>query len=448
MRFILADPLKRRIPYLENTVDGILMYDRDNLYPQRMEEILNRSGAAMESVELFAKFVKGRGFVDKTFNKAVINVAGDTVKDLLRDCANDWATFKGFAIHVDFNAFLQPINAKHIPFPYVRFGLPDDRGIISKVVVCDDWPREKRNWSKRVQTVDMYNPDPEVIMKQIQKAGGIANYKGQILYFTETKFKYPLCSFDAVLADVETDAEIGEFKHSNVSTNFMASHIIDMPGEFDSDDERSEFRGVLQQFQGARNAGKILLFENKFGAEKPLNVTKVDVQDNDELFRWTEESVQTNIRKRFTQPAILVGDLIPGRLGNTQEIENSFKFYNEVTTDDRLVIQEQFKRIFSIYAFPVNTSGNYDIEELSFGAPVTDGTVKPTQPGEKPTEEPQTNKALTGLSGREWQQLSRIIRDYTKGKTNLAQSTIGLKAFGLSDEECKELLGVEDDKPE
>lgn len=437
MRFILADPVKRRIPYVESTADGILLYDKDNLYPQRVEEILNRSGAGLESVELFAKFIKGRGFIDKAFNKAIINTAGDTVKDLLRDCANDYAKFKGFAIHVDFNAFLQPINAKHVPFPYVRLGLPDDRGIIAKVVVCDDWVGEKRKWMERRQTVDMYNPDPDVVLKQIHRAGGLGNYKGQILYFTETKFKYPLASFDSVLADVETDAEISEFKHSNVTTNFMASHIIDMPGEFDSDNEREDFQGVLKQFQGARNAGKILLFENKFGAERPLNIHKVDVQDNDELFRWTEESCQTKIRKKFTQPAILIGDLIPGKLGDTQEIENSFKFYNEFTTDDRLIFEEQFKKIFAIYAIPVNPSGNYAIEELSFGAAVSSNS-----PSGQPA--PATNKSLTGMSGREWMQMTRIIRDYTKGKTNLSQSVIGLKAFGLSDEECNELLGVEE----
>lgn len=445
MRFILADPIKRRIPYVENTVDGILMYDRDNLYPQRVEELLNRSAAGLESVELFAKFIRGRGFEDKAFNNAIINAAGDTTKDLLRECVNDYAKFKGFAIHVDYNAFLQPINAKHVPFSYVRFGLPDDRGIIAKVVISDDWPREKRNWSKRVQTVDMFNPDPEVVMKQIQRAGGLGHYRGQVLYYTETKFKYPLCSFDSVLADIETDAEISDFKHANVTTNFMASHIVDMPGEFDGDKERDEFRDTLRQFQGARNAGKILLFENKFGSDKPLNIHKVEVQDNDELFRWTEESCHTKIRKKFTQPAILVGDLIPGKLGNTEEIENSFKFYNEFTADDRLIFVEQFKRIFSIYAIPINPSGNYGIEELAWTKSTGEGGEK--EDVDIPTpEQPQTNKALTSLSGREWQQMSRIIRDYSKGKTNLAQSIIALKAFGMTDEQCNELLGVEDEE--
>jgi hypothetical protein len=399
MRITFSNPIKRRLPYLENTVEGILLYGRDNLYPQRMRELSNKSGTTKSSLRVYSKFVRGSGFADKIFNKQVINVFGQTSRDLLREAVDDYVLHKGFAIHVDYNGFLQPVNPKIIKFEYCRYGLPDETGHINKIVVCEDWPKEKGKIKKQ-QRVDIFNPNPTDVLKQIQRAGGLQNYKGQILYITENANQYPLCSFDEIQDDVETDSKISAFRKANVSTNFLASQVVEYPGKFESDAEREELEKQLGDFQGVENYGKILLIENENAKEKPLVFHKMDIQDNDKLFDWSDNSAQTKIRKNYNQPALLVGDLTPGKLGNSTEIENSFILYNEFTTDDRDKVSEAFAKVFSI--MPTVTTKDFTIEELKF---VGSGSTAVA-----PGEQQGPTAAKTGLASLTAKELQNVLR--------------------------------------
>jgi hypothetical protein len=70
-------------------------------------------------------------------------------------------------------------------------------------------------------------------------------------------------------------------------------------------------------------------------------------------------------------------------------------------------------------------------------APVQDATV--------PTQELSVNEHIKGLKGREWQNMQRIIREFTKGKINREQASAMLKTgYALSDEEVNTWLGSEE----
>jgi hypothetical protein len=435
-KITLGNPIKRRLPYRENTVEGILLFGKDNLYPQRMTELLKRSGTAGSCVRLFAKFVRGAGFVDKNLDKKVINVAGQTGKGLKREVIDDYTTHFGFAIHVDYNAFLQPVNPKVIKFDYCRYGLPDEVGNITKIVVSDDWAQEKNKTVRKRQRVDVFNPKPEVVMAQIERAGGLENYNGQILYVTKNPNQYPVCTFDEVVADVETDAQLSIFRETSVTRKFMADYIAEYPGEFETASEREDFRRDLTTFQGVENNGSIMLLENKYAPDKKITFSKLDVQDNDKLFEWTDNSAQTKIRKNYTQPAILVGDLIPGKLGSTAEIENSVNFYNMFTNDDRDVISEALSRVLSLV--PGVNASTYDIQPLtwqmfvsSLGAPTLnpDGT-------------PATAAPVSG-SKVSMQDLNRILsvaKKFKDGRVTHEQALLLLKQYGFTPEEAQLFL--------
>ena len=75
-------------------------YDSDNLYPQRMKDIINASGTAKRSVETFAKYIHGGGFKDQTFYKSIINKKGITADRLLRSVSQDYADYGGRAYYL------------------------------------------------------------------------------------------------------------------------------------------------------------------------------------------------------------------------------------------------------------------------------------------------------------------------------------------------------------
>lgn len=62
-----------------------------------------------------------------------------------------------------------------------------------------------------------------------------------------------------------------------------------------------------------------------------------------------------------------------------------------------------------------------------------------------PTEGLSVNEHIKGLKGREWQNMQRIIREFTKGKINREQASAMLKTgYALNDEEVNLWLGAEE----
>jgi hypothetical protein len=61
-------------------------------------------------------------------------------------------------------------------------------------------------------------------------------------------------------------------------------------------------------------------------------------------------------------------------------------------------------------------------------------------------EQQLTNGVLRSLSGREYQGMMRVVRQFTQGKLTKEQASLMMKnAYGLNDEECNIMLGIDDD---
>lgn len=373
--FLFKHQIERRIPYLEVYSDGVLSYDVDNIYPQRIEELIRRSSAATRAINLFLRFIIGKGFQDKTLNKTKINRYGQTVMELLRLVGEDYSKFTGFGILVCYNAFLEKHSFYHVPFEQIRLGLPDELGRINYFKVYGDWAEEKGGIKKdKIQTIKAYNPNPEVLTKQIQKAGGIQSFKGQLFYFSPDKNNYPLASIDPIINDVDSDARLSRFKNRNIRNKFMPSAIAEYPGEFEEEEEKEQFLDDLKAFQGDEEAGSIMLVENKDAKENPLKIHPFKVENNDKVFEYHETSIKEQIRRHFVQPAVLSGEVTPGKLGNSTEFADAYEFYNSHTEDDRSIFEETFYELLKDFATPVIPEGAEElvIQKLTFGTPKTE----------------------------------------------------------------------------
>ena len=56
-----------------------------------------------------------------------------------------------------------------------------------------------------------FNPDPDIVLEQIENAGGIDSYKGQILWQSlDGQFIYPTASYDSAITEISTDEGLGD----------------------------------------------------------------------------------------------------------------------------------------------------------------------------------------------------------------------------------------------
>jgi len=338
--------VSKRIDVKANKQEGFIKYDIDNLYPQRVVDIINASGTGTLCTSIFAKFIYGGGFKNEELARTVVNSKKKlTANKLLYKTGKSISKFNGVAIHVNYNANYQKSSLCYIPFKDVRFTTEDNKKHPNMIAIYDDWERIRKPKMNEddVDFIHFYNPDPNVIQEQVDEAGGWQHYKGQIFYWSVDGLEYPLAPSDSVLEDIQTDSQTKIFKFRNITSNFMASHIIEM-NEFEDEETKEDFLSNLNGFQGADDASKFLLLE-KEADEPSFNLTKVDIQDIDKLYQYTEQSVRDNIIRNYLIPPVLVL-AVSGKLGASSEIQDATAYYNGVTEDERNSVSEIFEELF------------------------------------------------------------------------------------------------------
>ena len=363
-----------RVRVIRDQYDRVLRFDNDNSYPQRIREYSRASGTTTACIGLFTAFIEGEGFANEDFCKQVVNHKRQKVEQILRLSATDYATHGGFALHINYNALLQIDSVQHVHWEHVRYGLPDDWGYIPYVAIYDNWDQKnetKERGEKYIDYIDIFNPDPNVVKAQIERDGGIGNYKGQIFYYTGDKQEYPLAPFHSVLEDVQSDAETKMFRLRNLQNGFMATSIL-RTHELSSQEERDDLHRDLRVFQGSRNAGKILHIEanssEEGGSANEFNLESVQLQNVDRHFEYSERTAKDAIIGAFNQPIQSHPIRLGGKLGNSEEIKESFLYYNEFTRKARRVFSEVFEQICANFKRDLNPSGDFSIIPLAYGA--------------------------------------------------------------------------------
>ena len=334
-------------------------YGADNLYPQNIMAITGASGTAQLCLNRYEKFIEGYGFNNEYFSEMAVNREGVTMDDLLHQVAGDVAHFGGFALHVNYNVLGQISEVNFMPFEQCRLEETDDAGNVAHILVHCDWRGDKtRNGQKQtvsekfIGRFDVFNPDTDVVTRQIDACGGIENYKGQILWLSlDGKNQYPVPLYDAVITEISTDEGLGNIKYRNVRNNFLvACMLIAKKGapRINDNGEEEERQMIadedLKEFQGDTKGSKILYVELENDEDEP-KVVPFPIRNFDKEFATTDESVIERIYSQFHQE--LFYSIRIGKLGfSGQVMQDAYEYYaGEVTTEQRF-IERAFTRVF------------------------------------------------------------------------------------------------------
>lgn len=441
-----ADKVEKRITSLDNKSLGIVNYDIDNLYPQRVNDIVNNSGTAVTCLRMYSKYVMGGGAKDETFYKAKVNSKGLTVDKLIRKIVWSKGKFNGVAIHVNYNGLLQIVEASFVPFEYCRLIPEDDSENAGKIGIYDDWAKTKRKSidKKKIDFINAYNP--KTILDEVEQAGGWENYKGQVLYWTAEGMEYPLAPYDSVLEDMMTEGQLKLFKNNTASKNFLASHLL-IVGKSESDEDAEEFDDNLRRFQGGDGAGTLLVLERE-NSDEQIELKKVDIQNYDKLYEYTENSSRDSIIKNFLIPPVLLLRTA-GSLGTSKEISDASDHYNTITYDDRLVIEEILKEIFSKFYYNICPSDDYSILPLKYRKAIepeyfqyyTKNEIRESN-GDIAADDSKSDVTLLavtlGVGGT--QALTSVLSDPLL--TNEQKKGSMMVLFGLTEQQSNQMLGL------
>lgn len=353
-------------------------YGSDNLYPQNIMAITGASGTAQLCLNRYEKFVEGYGFDDDILAGWQINRDGTTTDDLLKSVAGDLCQFGGFALHVNYNVFGQITEVNYIPFEQLRLEEFDDAGYVAHILQHIDWKGEKtRNGKKQmvqekfITRFNVFNPDPVVVMAQIENCGGIENYKGQVLWVSQDgKYDYPTPIYDSAITEISTDEGLGNIKYRNVRNNFLvACMLIAKKGSPRMNDkgELEERQMIadedLKQFQGDTKGSKILYVELENDEDEP-KVVNFPVKNFDKDFQTTDSSVTERIYAQFHQELFYAIRI--GKLGFSGDVmQDAYEYYAGEVTPEQRFIERVFEKVFAHWADETMPK-NFSIRPLKY----------------------------------------------------------------------------------
>lgn len=408
--------------------DTYLPYDVDNLYPQKVKSIAQRSGSTMSAIETLSSFISGDGFMGMD---QVVNREGQTLWDITRHISTSKATFKGFALHFNYNVLGQITEINPINFEFIRWYRD-----LNKFVYNPDWKRRMLRKSEE----KIYNPFwPEKVQSEIIKAGGIDRYDGQIYYWIPNIADYyTTCTWDSVLDDAQLEAEVKLYSLSCVQNDYSIGGYTILPRNLVEPDEIEAYKEELRKDKGAANAGGIRVF-SPIPAET-LSQWKYFVPTSrnniDNLHTNQIERAKFNIYAAFRQPPILNGVTNDGMF-NQESFADAFHYYNSSTETERKEVEKELNKILSMSIW--SGIGQVQIIQKTFNERQKEGMSQvPGQNIEAEADKPQLNETLTNLTGRQLQGVFRITKKYKNGELSKEQASIMLKdGFGFDESQIE-----------
>lgn len=359
-----------------NTTQKIKQYGDNNSYPQDIRDFINASRTAKSCLNVFAKFVKGSGFTFAPLNDIIVRKRLTLFK-LHGQIVSDFSKHEGFAIHVNYNGFLDEVNYSLVPFEMCRLEVDSNKDLTGRIAVHPDWTGENGKPFKAsdIDYFDQYTSDKEAIRDLIAgNKNGFSDFKGLVYYFTKDVETYPLSPLDAVRELMVAQVSSDSIRVRNTKFNFLPAGILYRKeatvyanSEGTTEDVKREedtFAKDMEAWQGDENAAKIVVIEGTGAAEDEMKFVPFPVLNLDKFTESTDKACIDGIRSFMGIPPELLG--IAGARGFAAEtMRDAYDFYNSVTESERTTLEDAYAEVFA-NLFAKNGVSNVQIAPLKY----------------------------------------------------------------------------------
>jgi hypothetical protein len=317
-----------------------VLYGRDNLYPQYLTYLYNKSAKHGAIINGKSKYIFGGGFVGATADEITklpaINRDGETWNDVGKKSVLDAELYGGYRLLVIWNILgTKPVDIFHVEFEKLR---ADKNGGF--------W--YKFNWADHREEAVYY---PEFDPK---------NRRGvQIFAYNEYRPGtniYPLPEYLPCNNYIETDIEISKFHLSSIRNGMMPSKAIEFfIGDPPEEKKRAIEKSFAKKFSGAENAGKFVMIFNT-DKNKSVNITDLSASELDKQFDILNKTCQQEIftGHQVTSP-MLFGIKEEGQLGGATELYTAYQiFTNTYAKPKRQDLEKVVNYFQSIAGLPTD----------------------------------------------------------------------------------------------
>ena len=460
--------IEHKVPVmLENRSGKYITYGFANEYPYYLLDNYRRSSKHNAIVNGKVNYIMGGGWQagdDLTVEQQARFIkffdgmsSTEDLNDITEKLVLDLEIFNGFAVAVTWSKLGTIAKMEHVPFEKIRVDKEE----------------------KMFQVADWYNDD---MMQLFPKVGDIEkipafdpeNRLGKQLFYYRVYAAgvkhYPLPEYIGGNAWIEADVQVANFHNNNLRNNFWGGYLINFNNGIPTPEEQGDIeRQIKRKFSGTDNAGRFVVTFNDDAAKAPT-LEPLTPSDMDKQFEILNKAIQQEIfiAHRVTNPQ-LFGVKTEGQLGGRNELVEAYELFKATYVNDRVRKVERminylgsFNGVEGMELIPVEPITERLSEQALLQIMTQDelrekAGLQPLEkpadvvgPNPQPDEQPQAVEALQSndnikkLSGREYQNLMRIVRQYMQEKITLEMARTMLSAgFGLSSQEIDTMLGVQ-----
>lgn len=375
----------RKIKTDKNSSTKIYSRDADNLYPLRLEKVINNSPTGKRCANLMAKYIGGKG------NRINFPVSKELkINDILRMASRNIAYQYGVYFRLKYsvdtdrsiiedNLIFSVGSTEVMDYVSMAKSCEDDNDYPGKFYFLED---DKKGGLLSNNSEDIerwyypYNRNNAIIKAQMLndcKLKGIdsptieqmiQNYRGQVYYLNMTpEYIYALPLSDSVYNDMDTEFRISNYNNTQTRSGFLGKTMIT---KYEGDEEDSDdFDKEVKTFLGSENSSSVFTVEVPINASDDLSkafvVTQLKAQFDDKLFEKTVMNLRQNIMGAFNNiPEPLIFSASGALFGTNADTYNEMKkFYWEQNEFERSQLEETLRMFgYSIDIIPMVVETN------------------------------------------------------------------------------------------
>ena len=449
---VLAFDQAQQPKFTEKKNKGYVEFGKDNDYPKYLIDLYSESPKHGAIVKGKSNYIYGKGFEEPGVANSL-----ESWNDILKKCIKDDELFRGYYLQVIWNRAKQVSEVYHIDFAKVRVSKD-----LQTFYVKNDW-LDMREKPREYEAFNVNNP-----------------YGSQIFYYKEynpVSEIYPLPSYYQGLNYIESDIKVSRHILGNANQGWVGTKLVNLNnGDPIGEENKGEVeRDLLKKFTGSEGKRVVIMFnKSRDNAADILDLGTTMLTKED--FTNVNTLIQQEIYAchQITSPT-LFGISTSGSLGQRNEIRDAYEIFNNTYVQER---QQELEQVFTNFRNLKGEQGEFviqpveplkfefteaiiaanltqdEIRELMGRKPLNSGqvtadgnvAVKTTNdaiPAEVKTE---MNDSIKNLTGRQYQNVMRIVRQFGNGKLTKGQATLMLKnGFGFTDADVNTFLGVDDD---
>lgn len=319
------------IEKIQTDSEALVPFGEDNLFPQNLLELTERTSLVSSIIDKITKYVYGEG-IDNDFKDLVVDDKGTTFSELVYGVINDYITFGSFAIQVRRNKLG---NIKKL-----------DRLRVERIRTNEDnntfWYSKK--WTKYSKPNLVYEAFKGVEAKK---------QNDSIFYFKNPSSRhiYGFAPYWSSMDDIVTCLALSEYGTSTVNNAFCPSAVISLvEGKPTKEEAKEVEKDLNSKFAGTKNNAKLLVTfsDSKDGA--PI-ITSFQAADINSHYLSLKDTTRENILAAFSIDGVLVGLHTNDGVFSQEAFEQSFKIFQKTEIQP---IQQNIIKAFRKLGYELN----------------------------------------------------------------------------------------------